>query len=224
MYIGYMLPSIPLLVLGAAIGGAVPNVASWNTAWNAYSTGGVVYAMVEPVGNFGKFVAVLLAFSVIGNTACSLYALSISLQTLLPILMRVPRYLFSIVIAAIVIPVAIVAASNFLESLNNFLGVIGYWTATYIGIAISDHFWFRRSGDDAYDSNIWNVGRMLPTGVAALGAMALSFGIIIPCMDAAWFSGPVGKRTGDLGIEVGMCLAALLYVPFRTLEKRLTKR
>jgi purine-cytosine permease-like protein len=179
-----------------------------------------MYALVAHIGGFGKFVAVLLAFSVIGNTACSLYSLSISLQTLLPILTRVPRYCFSILITAIVIPVAIVVASNFYASLGNFLGIIGYWTAAYIGIALTEHHYFRKGSYASYDPAIWDVRKKVPVGVAALAAGMLSFALIIPSMDTAWYTGPIAIHTGDLGVEVGICLSSLLYIPFRTLEIR----
>ncbi|KAH8647681.1 hypothetical protein BX600DRAFT_443036 [Xylariales sp. PMI_506] len=82
VYAGYCIPSILLMILGAAIGAAVPNNSTWLDANTNYSVGGVMYAMVAPSGGFGKFIAVLLAFSAMGNTACSLYSLSLSLHVL----------------------------------------------------------------------------------------------------------------------------------------------
>lgn len=126
IYAGYCVPSIPLLILRAAIGGDVPNIASWGDANDTYSVGGVMYAMLSSVGGFGKFVAVLLAFSVVGINACSPYSLSISLQSLHPIFLCAPRYVYSAIIVAIVVGVSIAAAANFYESLSNFLGIVGY--------------------------------------------------------------------------------------------------
>lgn len=183
-----------------------------------------MYAMVSPLGGFGKFVAVLLAFSVIGNTACSLYSLSISLQVLLPTLVRVPRYVFSVLITAIVIPISVVAANHFYASLGNFLGIIGYWTAVYIGVALTEHFYFRKGSYDSYDPSIWNVRGKLPVGTAALASSVLCFALIIPSMDAVWYIGPIAMHTGDIGIEVGACLSSLLYIPLRTLEIRFLGR
>ncbi|KAH0171237.1 cytosine-purine permease, partial [Aureobasidium melanogenum] len=60
-YGGLFLPTVPLLVLGAAIGGACPNVPSWQAGYDSTSVGGVLAAMLEPAGGFGKFVVVLLA-------------------------------------------------------------------------------------------------------------------------------------------------------------------
>jgi purine-cytosine permease-like protein len=208
------------------MGGAVPNVPSWTEANNTYSVGGVMYAMAMPVGGFGKFVGVLLAFSVIGITAASIYALSISMALLVPVrfLTRVPRFLFAIAITAIVIPVAIVAATNFYSSLSNFLAIIGYWTAVYCGIGLSEHYYFRNGSYDAYDHDIWNKPNQLPLGVAALLSMTMSFGLIIPCMNEVWYTGPIAHYTGDIGMEVGIVLGVLIYIPLRILEIRIFGR
>lgn len=40
---------------------------------------------------------VLLALSVMGNIAATFYSISLNLQIIFPILVRVPRYVFSIV-------------------------------------------------------------------------------------------------------------------------------
>lgn len=179
-----------------------------------------MYTMSSSIGNFSKFVAILLAFSVIGNAACSLYSLSISMQTLHPWLVRVPRYLFSIIISVIIAPISVVAATNFYSSLSNFLGLIGYWTAAYTGIALAEHHYFRKGNYESYQLEDWNIASKLPHGIAAFSAFILCFGLIIPSMDAVWFVGPIAEKTGDLGIEFGLIISALLYVPLRIVEIR----
>lgn len=51
------------MILGAAIGGAVPNVPSWSAGYETNSASGVLAAMLHPAGGFGQFVTVLLAVS-----------------------------------------------------------------------------------------------------------------------------------------------------------------
>lgn len=101
IYTGRVVPTIPLLILGAAIGGAVPNVPDWDAANTANSVGGVVTAMLTPAGGFGKFVAVFLALSVIGNIAVSMYSIALNMQMFLPILTRVPHAAFLIITTAV---------------------------------------------------------------------------------------------------------------------------
>jgi purine-cytosine permease-like protein len=62
-YAGLALPTVLLMTLGAAIGGATPNIESWMTAYEQNAASGVLSAMMHPAGGFGQFVTVLLAVS-----------------------------------------------------------------------------------------------------------------------------------------------------------------
>lgn len=223
-YAGLFLPTVPLMILGAAIGGACANVPSWQAGYDSTSVGGVLAAMLEPAGGFGKFVVVVLAFSLLGNIAATMYSITLNFQLLLPWMIRVPRFLFAIVITAIVIPVAIRAATSFFNNLENFIGVIGYWASAFVAVVVIEHAWFRDSDCSAYDHEKWDKRDMLPSGVAAIAACALSFAVVIPCMAQVWYTGPVAETTGDIGFELAFVVTGLLYVPFRYVEIRLQKR
>ncbi|CAD0010208.1 unnamed protein product, partial [Aureobasidium pullulans] len=223
-YGGLFLPTVPLMVLGAAIGGACPNVPSWQAGYESTSVGGVLAAMLEPAGGFGKFVVVLLAFSLLGNIAATMYSITLNFQLLLPWMVRVPRFLFAIVITAIVIPVAIRAATSFFDNLENFIGVIGYWASAFVAVVVIEHAWFRKSDCSAYDHEKWDKSNMLPSGLAALGASVLSFALVVPSMAQVWYTGPIAKTTGDIGFESAFVVTGLLYVPLRYLEIRIQKR
>lgn len=223
-YAGLFLPTVPLMVLGAAIGGACANVPSWQAGYDSTSVGGVLAAMLEPAGGFGKFVVVVLAFSLLGNIAATMYSITLNFQLLLPWMIRVPRFLFAIVITAIVIPVAIRAATSFFNNLENFIGVIGYWASAFVAVVVIEHAWFRGSDCSAYDHEKWDKRDMLPSGVAAIAACALSFAVVIPCMAQVWYTGPIAETTGDIGFELAFVVTSLLYVPFRYAEIRLQKR
>lgn len=118
------------------------------------------------------------------------------------------------------LPLSIVGAHRFYTTLTNFLSLIGYWASAYGAVLIVEHLYFRRGDFDSYDSRAWNNPRRLPWGVAAVGACALSFGLIIPCMNQVWFQGPIGIKTGDIGFEVAFPVAGTLYVFLRKLELR----
>ncbi|KAF8872734.1 NCS cytosine-purine permease [Infundibulicybe gibba] len=187
------------------------------------NVGGLLEAMLQPTGNFGKFLTVLLSLSVAGNIAATLYSVSLNIQVFIPPLVAVPRYFFSILAAAIIIPLAIVGSHRFYGTLTNFLGLIGYWAGAFCGIVLVEHLVFRRGKSVAYNAQHWNSPRNLPSGVAAIGAALASFGLVVPCMDQVWFVGPIAKFTGDIGFEVSFALSAILYVPFRALEVRLKR-
>lgn len=211
---------MPLLILGAAIGGAVPNVPSWNEAYHSTGIGGVIGEMLAPAGGFGKFVLVMAALSVIGNISVSMYSVALNLQMLLPFFAKIHRFFFILVTTALMIPMAIRAAAQWEESLTNFLAVIGYWAGCFDAVLIVELLVFRRMDYSTYDHAIWNVGRKLPPGIAAVGASLVSLALVIPGMAEPWFTGPIAKTTGDIGFEMAFVVTALSYIPFRWLEIR----
>ncbi|KAH8646822.1 permease for cytosine/purines, uracil, thiamine, allantoin-domain-containing protein [Xylariales sp. PMI_506] len=215
---GLFFPTVPLMVLGAAIGGATPNVETWAAGYDAYSVGGVLQAMLLPVGGFGRFIAVLLSLSVIGNLAAAMYSISLNFQLVIPIFVRIPRNLFTIVYTAVAIPVSITAAKSFFDSLENFIYLIAYWSAAFVSVVAVEHFVFRKADCNSYNLDHWNVASKLPTGVSAIVAMGLSFGLAVPCMSQVWYTGPIAETTGDIGFEVALVLAGLLYLPLRWFE------
>ncbi|KAK4239680.1 permease for cytosine/purines, uracil, thiamine, allantoin-domain-containing protein [Achaetomium macrosporum] len=223
-YLGLATPTILLMTLGSAIGNAIPNVPEWQAGYDQSLVGGVLAAMLTPAGGFGKFLVVILSFSLLGNLAATSYSVTLNLQLLLPFLVKVPRYLFSLVFAAIVIPVAIRAASDFFVNLENFVALIAYWTSAFLAVVLVEHFVFRKADCTAYDPELWNDARKLPWGVAALAAAALSFALVIPSMAQVWWTGPIAETTGDIGFEVAFALSAVLYVPLRWAERRWTGR
>jgi purine-cytosine permease-like protein len=212
------------MVLGAAIGGAIPSIPEWGTAMDAGLTGGVMLEMMRSVGGFGKFVTVIIAFTPLGNLAGTLYSISIQLQVLTPFFYRIPRYAFSVVITAIIIGVAIPISKTLFISLENFLGCISYWAGVYVGVITIEHLVFRKAKAANYDPGIWNDGNKLPLGIAAVAAAAIPFGLIVPCMAQNWYTGPIARTTGDIGFLVGLPLSMILYFVFRTFEIRFAGR
>lgn len=162
----------------------------------------------------------------VGNLSATMYSITLNFQMFVPWMFRIPRYIFSIVITAIVIGVAVEAAKKFFVNLENFLGLIGYWSAAFIGIVLTDHMFFRGRNFNSYteDVDAWNDTKKLPPGFAAIGAAVLCFGLVIPGMNQIWFTGPIAKTTGDIGFEVALVLSALLYVPLRYVEQRVYGR
>ena len=220
-YLGFFLPSVPLLILGAAIGGAVPQVPAWEAAYAVSGVGGVFREMLRPAGGFGCFVVVLLALSVVGNVAISMYSVALNLQMLFPPLARVPRFVFTVAVFAVMIPLAVAAAARWEESVENFLALIGYYAGCFDAVLLVELIVFRRLRFETYDHAVWNVGRKLPSGLAAVGASVASFGLVVPGMAENWYTGPIAEKTGDIGFEFAFVVTALLYVPLRWLEIRI---
>lgn len=237
-YLGLILPTVLLMTLGAAIGGAAPSNPRWQAAYEAAQVGGVLGAVLVPaLGGFGRFLLALLALSLLGNLAATSYSVTLNLQQLVlaavpPRLLgaaALPRCVFSVVFAAgIVIPVAVRVSGSgggeFFVNLENFVALIGYWSAAFLGVVLAEHFWFRKADCREYDAEAWDDARSLPWGVAALASAALSFALVVPSMAQAWWTGPIAKTTGDIGFELAFVVSALLYLPLRHLEKQFAGR
>jgi purine-cytosine permease-like protein len=133
---------------------------------------------------------------------------------------------------------SIVGQHKFYVTLSDFLGIVGYWagnfpsyqsidisligipTGCFVSALCVEHLYFRKGNFALYDVQSWNVPPQLPLGAAALGACALSFALVIPSMSQVWYTGPIARKTGDIGFEVAIAATALLYIPLRKLEKR----
>ncbi|KAJ6588794.1 permease for cytosine/purines, uracil, thiamine, allantoin-domain-containing protein [Mycena capillaripes] len=214
-YLGLVLPTVALQCFGALIGACLPAVPA---------RGGFLNAMLSPAKGFGKFLTVLLALSVMGNVAATFYSISLNMQVLMPILVVVPRYVFSILATCIVIPLSIVGAHSFYTTLSNFLGLIGYWASAFIAIVLEEHFIFRKGDAALYNLADWNTPSRLPSGVAAIVAAMCGIGIAIPSMAQVWYTGPIAAKTGDIGFELAFVATMVVYPPLRLLEIRIRSK
>jgi len=43
--------------------------------------------------------------------------------------------------------------------------------------------------------------------------------LVVPSMGQVWYTGPIARKTGDIGFEVAMAATALFYIPLRHLER-----
>jgi purine-cytosine permease-like protein len=91
---------VTLECLGAAIVLAALSNPVWEEGYTNGNMGGLLGAMLQPTGNFGKFLVVVLSLSVVGNNAANYYSISFNIQLFIPALAVVPRYFFSVVATA----------------------------------------------------------------------------------------------------------------------------
>ncbi|PIL27619.1 transporter [Ganoderma sinense ZZ0214-1] len=219
-YLGFNIPIISLQCLGAAVVLAAPAVPAWNQGYGNGNVGGLIEAMLQPTGNFGKFLTVLMALSVTANIAPTFYSISLNFQIFIPPFAVIPRYIFSLLATALLIPISIVGAHKFYDTLTNFLSLIGYWASAFGAVVLAEHLVIRRGSFAEYDFRFWDDYRRLPTGLPALGACLLACALIVPSIDQVWFVGPIAEKTGDIGFELAFAATPLFYVPLRYLELR----
>ena len=221
VFVALIFSAPPIMMLGAAFATSADTVPAWREAIASNPSPGPIIHLVlsSHLGNFGKFLTVLIALSAMSNMMTTFYSMGLCIQTAFPPLMVLPRFVIPIFAMAIVLPIAIVGQNDFYTALTNFVSVIAYWACLFIGVVCADFVVIRRCRMSSYDLTIWDDWRKLPPGIAAITASVLSLGLIIPFMDQAWFTGPLGRHVGDLGFEVGLGLSFVLYCLLRPIEQ-----
>ncbi|KAF8639471.1 hypothetical protein AX17_001491 [Amanita inopinata Kibby_2008] len=222
-YLGFVSGGVPAHMLGATFAAAARSVPAWDAGFkNGTNIGGLVSAVLAPAGGFGKFLVVVLALCVSSASALTMYAVVTSFMAITPRFAKVPRYIYVIISAAVLIPVAIVGASRFYSVLVYITSVIGYWLSSFVAIILMEHVVFRKRRYGNYDVGDYDNPRRLPPGWAAVLAFLAAIGIIIPSMAHSWYTGPIARKgTGDIAVLVGFSMTAVVYVILRGLEKRL---
>ncbi|SNX86262.1 related to purine-cytosine permease [Melanopsichium pennsylvanicum] len=224
VYFGFFLSCVPFIMIGAAFACSSYDNAEWSGALQVSSGQFFELILAGKLGNFGRFLVALLALSVCGNISATIYSLGLNFQTMLPFLGPVPRFVWPLIATAIFLPLAIVGHDKFYETLTDFTSVLGYWASLYVGVVLADHVIVRKRDFASYNIKHWNQWGQLPPGLAALGACAISLAVVVPSIDQVWFSGPIAKKSGDLGFETGLVASFVLYVPLRMLEKKVFGR
>ncbi|GAA5861555.1 hypothetical protein JCM8547_008071 [Rhodosporidiobolus lusitaniae] len=213
---------------------------SYVAAFEDNSLGGIVgEILIAGSGGFGKFLLVLLAISTISANTPNLYSGALCLQSLHPVLLKVPRIFFVFVIYVVVLVVSIVGKEHFSEIVSNFAAILAYYTALLASVVFLEVFYFRRAGgpleraqgkptnwDDVTDYS------KLPIGLACIATICCVIPFAVVGMAETWFIGPIALMVtqpasdygGDLGFELTAAVALLFYPIFRHLEIRFFKR
>ncbi len=215
-FLGVIIPCVLLETLGLLF--TTVTAASKATAF--LGGGDLLAYILKPLGGFSNILLLLLALSVIANNIPNDYSLGLSMQVLGKAFQRVNRAIWTLIGAIVYIAIAIPAASNFNETLSNFLLLIAYWLGPWSIILILEHFVFRRG---QYNVNDWNTPSRLPIGWAAI--VSLAIGLVGVYLGAAqvYFVGPIAGLFNppygmDIGFELGVIFAAISYFILRRIE------
>src|SRR5881227_3668901 len=141
-FLGVFIPCVLLETLGVAFTTALGSVPAWNKAFTDGSVGGLLAAVVSPLGGIGSFILVLLALSVVANNIPNDYSLGLSMQVLGRPFQRINRSVWALIGAVIYVLIAIIGGRNFSATLESFLLVIAYWLGPWGVILVLEHFVF----------------------------------------------------------------------------------
>jgi NCS1 family nucleobase:cation symporter-1 len=163
------------------------------------------------------FVLVAIAIGAVCANVLNIYSGAMSFLTLgfrLPLALR--RAIVAAVAGTIGFIVALTGLHDAGEKYTNFLLVVAYWIAPWLGVMFSDMLLRRRVRVDGFlfdtKHNPW-------AGWVAMGiAMVVSIWLF---SDQTKYLAPIPKAhpgLGDLTFEVGFVLAAVLYAIFYKLQ------
>lgn len=210
-----------LIAIGLATG--LVNNEAWSEA-NHISTGALIVAAFDPLGDFGRFCSVIIALGVIANSTPSVYSGALGCQVLGRYLKAVPRWTWSCVLSLIAMVLALAGRNDLFVFFSNFVALMGYWVMLMICIVAIEHTLFR--GRQGFDWSAWQDKSYLPVGYAALTTFLLGWVGAILGMSQVWFVGPISEKAdlADIGMWLGCGFAILSYLPLRFLELKIVKR
>ncbi|BDD58123.1 hypothetical protein MPDQ_007657 [Monascus purpureus] len=225
-WLGLIIPLLFTEMLGVAVmtaTGLNDGHNKYQAGYDASGNGGLLDATLQPLGGFGKFCLVILALSIIANNCPNIYSVALTVQAFTHYAQRVPRPFWVILASCVSLAIAIPGYSHFETVLENFMNFIAYWLAIYSGVALADHFIFKR-GFSGYNLEIYDKPSKLPVGLAA--ALAFCFGIagMVTGMSQTWWVGPIALHAGeapfggDVGFELGFAFAFVSYCFLRPIE------
>ncbi len=205
-YLGILIPCIFLEALGLALTTVVPFHGK---------TGGILLAMAtEGFGNPGLWMLAFFVLSLVAANVPNDYSLGLSLQLLGEKWQQISRAVWTVLGTIAYVIIALIAGSEFNETLTDFLLLITYWLAPWLTILLLEHFFFRRG---EYDVANWNSKAQLPSGWAAIVAMIFGlFGAYLGASQAR-FVGPVSRLLSgaDVGFELGALCSGVAYLILR---------
>lgn len=223
---GIAIPTSIGMTAGCVVASALNNMADWKSTYEDDSIGFLVLKVIHPVG-FAKFILVIFSFSGINTNTISIYSAAISFQQMARPLAKIPRIIWTLVCFVIIMALALGGREQLNAYLQDFLGLLGYWSTSYFVIVMLEHSLFRRGRFENYDLDAWNDPARLPLGIAAAASFLVT---IVPwclAMDQTWYVGPVAKAIGtgaDIANEMTLVIGALVYIPVRYLEKKYVGR
>jgi NCS1 nucleoside transporter family len=225
VWAGNFFGSVSTQLLGAAFMTAVAADPVFAAAYDDRGIGGLLGKALAPLGGFGKLLLVLLALSIVGCNLVNIYSLAFMCQNFHPIMMKVPRFVWTLLGSAAYIAVAIAGEDSFAEVLESFLSIIGYYVTPFIACMAVEHFIFRKG---LYPLEDWNNMDVLPYGIAGSAAIVMAFVGAVLSMDQGWYEGVVSKTVKPDGAELGwvfsLIFAITTFIPVRYLERKYTGR
>ncbi|KAK3670237.1 Vitamin B6 transporter [Recurvomyces mirabilis] len=202
-------------LVGIGLGCGVAALPAWSDAYTT-SSGALISEGFSPLGGFGKFCSVVIAFGVIANAVPGVYSAAIGCQIMGRWGQLLPRWVWVVVLCCIQLVCGVAGRNQLFIIFTNFLALMGYWLSVMVCIVLEEHLIFRPK----LDWTAWADRSALPVGVAALVTFLLGWMGAILGMYQIWYVGPLAALAGDadVGMWVGCAFTLVSIPPLRWLE------
>jgi purine-cytosine permease-like protein len=181
----------------------IANTLAWSGAYDV-SPCALILAGYDGLGGFGKFCGVIIALGLGSNMIASNYAAALDFQVLGRTWRAVPRYVWATIIAVIYFVCVAAGRDHLILIFQNFLARMGYCLAIFITIVLEEHTIFRRHV--GFNWSAWEDEKRLPVRAAALIAFLVGWVGPIAGIYQVWWTGPVARKLGDAGADLGIWL------------------
>ena len=205
-------------LIGVGLASGIVSHPAWNKAY-LVSSGALITEGYGPLGSFGKFCAVVVAFGVLANCIPGTYSAALGCQIMGRWGQKVPRWVWVVILSAIQLVCGVTGRNQLFIIFTNFLALMGYWLAFVICIFLQEQFLFKPRLP-AIDWDAWSDPKKMPVGLAALVAFLVGWVGAIMGMYQVYYVGPLASLSGgaDVGMWVGCGFVLLLFPPLRWLE------
>lgn len=235
-FFGIAIPSNFAAIVGTLAGAIAYSNTEWASSYSKYSIGGIIAEAFTEWGNFGKFVVVVLYVSLMCNTIINTYSGAFQFQLVDMRLAIVPRWVWATVISVVFLVVSLAGKEHLSDIISTVLPMLGYWISIYICLLLEENLYFRRGnvnevhylefeGDEKsklYGWDKWDKPQQRTAGYACAAAFCCGVVGAVMGMDQLYYIGPIAKKIGAFGGDVGMWLAMLfsgvVYPGLRYLE------
>lgn len=237
-FLGIAIPSNFAAVISVLAGAISYSYPTWTEAYDQFGIGGIISTAFSPWGKFGKVVVVIMFLSLVCNTIINTYSGAFEFQLIDTKLAIVPRWIWATVISVAYLAISIAGKEHVSTIIGSVLPMLGYWISIYITLLLEENVLFRsritkalhpKEFDESdslemYNWKCWNSPLNITFGLASSAAFLFGAGGAVLGMNQVYFIGPVLKKIGADGGDIGMWLAmgfcGVTYPIFRMLELR----
>lgn len=221
---GLFVSFVTVFTIGMGLASGVATNPAWAAA-NDISSGALLVEGLAPLKGFGKFIGVVIALGVIGNSTPSTYSGALSCQALGRYGQAVPRWAWACVLVTVELILGLAGRDHLFAIYQNFTSIMGYWIELMCGIFLLEEFLFRRRKGQC-DWSRWDDRSYLPIGWAAFASFLLGWMGAVLGMNQAWYVGPISTlcNDADMGMWLGFLFTIVSFIPLRHLELKMVGR